>query len=256
MGDVVKQDVVKQEEKTSDGVSHAAAIKDAVGEWAARQLVTSGMRIGAGTGSTAESFIRALGRRIQAGALQDVLAVPTGFQSADLCRACGVPVRAFEDPEIDGRLDAAFDGADQIDPQGRLTKGGGAAQTMEKVVATAAARFVVMADSSKLTTALGRSFPIALELLAAAHLPVLRAVQALGGTASLRPAARKMGPVISDNGNLLLDVVFDDPIDPAEMEATLETIPGVLGCGLFTGEGYEFVIGYATDDIRHTRDTP
>jgi len=217
--------------------------KRAVGRAAVDQYVKSGMKIGMGTGSTAVWAIRRIGELLQTGELHDILGVPTSSQSEQECQSLGIPLRSMNDPEISGTLDVTFDGADEIDPDLALIKGGGAALLVEKVVAYASRTMVVVADSGKLVENLGLRFPVPVEVLPAARIPVLSSLVALGGKPEVRQAERKMGAVITDNGNLVVDVYFAEPFEPGEMERELSMIPGVLGNGVFSRIRPQVLIG-------------
>jgi ribose 5-phosphate isomerase A len=217
--------------------------KRAVGRAAVDRYVKSGMKIGMGTGSTAVWAIRRIGELLQTGELTGIVGVPTSSQSELECQSLGIPLRTMNDPEIAGSLDLTFDGADEIDPQLNLVKGGGAALLVEKIVAYASGRVVIVADSGKLVENLGIRFPVPLEVLPQARVPVLRALERLGGRPEVREAERKMGAVITDNGNIVVDVYFTDPFVPSEMERDLSAIPGVLGNGVFSRTRPDVLIG-------------
>lgn len=204
------------------------------GEHAA-DYVEDGMIVGLGTGSTAAHAIRALGERIDAGLT--VRGVPTSYQSRALARQVGVPLASLEDG-----VDIAIDGADQI-VDGTLVKGGGAAHAREKVVASAADRFVVVVDETKLATRLDHSVPI--EVLPAARPLVVRRLGALGGDPQLRAAERKEGPVVTDNGNLVLDCSFGEIQAPADLATDLDSIPGIVAHGLFIDMADAIIVGTA-----------
>jgi ribose 5-phosphate isomerase A len=208
--------------------------KKAVGEYAAERFIDSGMRVGLGTGSTAVHFIRRLGELIADGDISDIRGVSTSSQSLLEARAAGIGVFDLDDPAVDGELDIVVDGADEVDPQRNLTKGGGGALLMEKIVAHAARRVVIVCDEGKLVENLGIGFPIAVEIVREARLTASRAIQRLGGRPQLRLAQRKMGAVITDGGHMILDVAFERPFDPVAMEAEINAIPGVVENGLFT----------------------
>ncbi|MGL5065970.1 MAG: ribose-5-phosphate isomerase RpiA [Microcoleus sp.] len=204
-------------------------MKQLVG-FAAADRVQSGTIVGLGTGSTTAYTIQALGERLKSGQLKDIKGVPTSFQSEVLAKQYGVPLTTLD--EID-RIDIAIDGADEVDPHLNLIKGGGAAHTREKVVDYLAAQFIVVVDSSKVVDKLGSTFKVPVEVLPMAITPVTRAIEKLGGKPELRMGVKKAGPVITDQGNMVLDVKFDNLDNPGELEKTLNNIPGVLENGLF-----------------------
>jgi len=230
--------------KTSGG-SNAA--KRRAGESAAAE-VDEGDIVGLGTGSTAAYAIRQLGKRVDSGL--NVRGVPTSFASRELAVDCGVPRLDLSEAVGDDApgIDVAIDGADQVavvddgdDSPAALIKGGGAAHAREKLVDAAADRFLVVADPSKETETLDRSVPV--EVLPDARSPVAEAVRAAGGEPRLRRAERKDGPVVTDNGNLVLDCAFGVIADPASLATVLSTTPGVVEHGLFVGLADEIHIG-------------
>jgi ribose 5-phosphate isomerase A len=192
------------------------------------------MRVGLGTGSTAVHFIRRLGTLLAEGAVSDIRGVATSSQSLIEAQAAGIGVFSLDDPLIDGELDVVVDGADEVDRKRNLTKGGGGALLVEKIVAHAARKVVIVCDEGKIVDNLGITFPIAVEVVREGRLTASRTLERLGGKPVLRMAQRKMGAVITDGGHMILDVTFDRPFDPAKMEADINTIPGVVENGLFT----------------------
>jgi ribose 5-phosphate isomerase A len=209
------------------------AAKRRAGESAAA-AVADGMVVGLGTGSTAAHAIREIGRRVDAGL--DVRAVPTSFQSEQLAREVGIPLVTLSD----ATPDLAIDGADQF-AGGDLIKGGGAAHAREKVVDAAADRLLVVADPTKETDTLDAPVPV--EVLPDARPTVARAIEGQGGEPTLRAAERKDGPVVTDNGNLVLDCAFGTITDPAERARALAAVPGVVAHGLFVGLADEIHVG-------------
>jgi ribose 5-phosphate isomerase A len=219
-------------------------MKQQVGEAAAAK-VQSGSIVGLGTGSTAAFMIQALGDRLKSGDLKDIKGITTSFQGEVLAREYGIPLTSLN--EVD-HIDIAIDGADEVDPQKNLIKGGGAAHTQEKLVAAFSRQFIVIVDSSKLVDKLNLGFLLPVEVLPMALNPVSKAIEQLGGKPQLRMAVKKSGPVVTDQGNLILDVKFQNGIDnPAELEKTLNNIPGVLENGLFIGLTDLVLVGEVVD---------
>ena len=218
------------------------AQKRRAGERAA-DAVSDGDVVGLGTGSTAAAAIRALGRRVDSGL--DVRAIPTSHQSRTLAREAGIPLLTLEE----ATPDLAIDGADRIaipdhDGPPALIKGGGAAHAREKLVDSAAERFLVVADPTKLADRLDAAVPV--EVLPDAVPVVERRLSALGGDPTLRAAERKDGPVVTDNGNLVIDCAFGPIDDPDALAADLSALPGVLDHGMFVGLADAVYVG--TDD--------
>ncbi|GAB4301570.1 MAG: ribose-5-phosphate isomerase RpiA [Oscillatoriaceae cyanobacterium] len=218
-------------------------MKSMVGKAAADRVV-SGSIVGLGTGSTTAYAIEYIGKRLASGEIKDVKGVPTSFQAEVLAKQYGIPLATLDDVD---RIDVAIDGADEVDPNKNLIKGGGAAHTREKVVDALANQFIVVVDSSKLVDKLGSTFLLPVEVLPMAKTPVMRAIEKLGGKPQLRMGVKKAGPVITDQGNFVIDVKFDAIDNPAELEKTLNNIPGVLENGLFVGVTDVVLIGEIKD---------
>ena len=196
--------------------------------------IFSGMKIGLGTGSTALPAVKRLAERIADGTLKDIEAVPTSFQTANYCQDLDIPVYSLNDRDIGGALDLTIDGADEIDPDCNLIKGGGAALLREKITAYNSRRFVIVADESKAVSSVGTKFPLPVEIIGEARVSITKALEKLGAACTLREGVRKCGPVITDNGNQILDCVWKSPVDPSDMESKLKQIPGVVEVGFFT----------------------
>lgn len=209
-------------------------MKEMAGKGAVDALVKSGMKLGLGTGSTAIPAVRYIGALLREGKLRDIRAVPTSFQTSIECEKWGIPLFTLNSREINGALDLTIDGADEVDGQNYCIKGGGGALLTEKIVAYASAAYAIVVDETKLAEHLGLKFPLPLEVVPEARLPVSRALEAYGGEVILREGVRKAGPVITDHGNLLLDIRFRAPVDCCSLEAELNHIPGVVENGFFT----------------------
>lgn len=221
-------------------------------------------RIGLGTGTTAVWAIRRLAEYVADGRLEQLICVATSLGSQLEAQKLGLNVSDLNDPRVDGRVDFAFDGADQVSPEGYLVKGGGAAHTREKLVEHSAGRFVVLVDESKLVQCLGgdpaakpgektgqcrcadgpswngNAFAIPVEVIPGALVQVSAALTAFGARVAPREGKGKIGPVVSDNGLFIVDAVFPDGLaagsttDPVALEMAIKNLPGVLEVGLFT----------------------
>jgi ribose 5-phosphate isomerase A len=193
------------------------------------KLVKDGMVIGLGTGSTAALFIRELGNRIREEELT-VFGIPTSFEAKMLAMQYEIPLVTLDEYDVD----IAFDGADEVEEKTLfLIKGGGGCHTQEKIVDYNADEFVVLVDESKLVKKLGEKSPIPVEVIPSAYRVVMRALSNMGGEAVIRLGDRKRGPVITDNGNMIIDV-FMNIDDAIELEKEINNIPGVVENGIFT----------------------
>ncbi len=199
--------------------------KQAAGEKAA-QLVKNNMVIGLGTGSTTAYAIAELGKRVASGL--EILGVPTSYQSAFLAAENGIQLTTLDEHPV---LDIDIDGADQVANFAAI-KGGGAAHTREKIVAQSAKKFVVVVDESKVAEILNH--PVPLEVLPFARKLVVKQVAELGGKAVVRIGVNKDGPVISDNGNFILDADFGEINDPESLDKELSQCTGIVEHGIFT----------------------
>ena len=230
-------------------------IKAMTGAKAVDALVTSGMKVGLGTGSTAIHAVRRIGILIQAGTLKDILAVPTSFQTLIACEEWGIPLYSLNSREIGGTLDLTIDGADEVDTDNYCVKGGGGALLLEKIVAYASNSYAIVVDETKAVDNLGLSFPVPLEVVPEARLSVGLAAERMGAEVRLREAVRKAGPVITEHGNLLLDITFKAPVEQRLLERELKRIPGVVENGFFTCLPPHVFIGHAdgTLEVRPPR---
>jgi ribose 5-phosphate isomerase A len=189
--------------------------------------VTDGMKVGLGTGSTVYWTIVELGERAP-----DIICTATSVQTHELATSLGLRVIS---PDEIGSLDIAIDGADEVDPAFNLTKGGGAAHTREKIIASMSQRFIVVVDESKIVEALG-PFGTPLEVLDFAPGVVTSAVLALGAR-SVTTRERR-----SDNGNLVMDAQFGSIADPVALGAALSLVPGIVEHGIFPGAMVERIV--------------
>lgn len=218
------------------------AVKASVGK-AAAQLVGDGMLVGLGTGSTAAHFINHLIKRCREGL--EITAVATSDRSFHQAKAGGIQMRNIE--EITS-IDITFDGADEIDPNKNMIKGGGGALLREKIVASMSHEMVVMVDESKLVEALG-AFPLPVEIVSFAHRSTINKIQILGYDGALRKD-QDGDTYITDNGNYIFDIHNNGPIvNPREMHHTLIDIPGVVETGLFFNLAGRVIVGYSHGNV-------
>lgn len=194
----------------------------------AAEYVKDGDILGLGTGSTAHYFIEKVGMRIKEEQIK-VKGVPTSYQSLLLAKEWNIPITTLEEHEID----LAVDGADEIDPDLNLIKGGGAAHTLEKIIDYSAKQLIIIADETKYVKELG-NFPVPVEVIPEATRTAIGALEDMGAVCKIRMAERKDGPVITDNGNFVVDAKFEKIESPIHLEIDLNTIPGVVENGIFT----------------------
>ncbi|GJE56449.1 MULTISPECIES: ribose-5-phosphate isomerase RpiA [Methylobacterium] len=210
-------------------------------------LVADGMRLGIGTGSTANAFILLLGERVRAGL--DVIGVPTSEATRAACEAEGIRLGSLEEyPE----LDLTVDGADEIDANLRLIKGGGGALLREKIVAHASRRMVVIADAAKHVPVLG-AFPLPIEVnlfgFGATFKAIQKAVESAGcaGEMTLRKASGGQ-PYVTDGGHAIVDARLQAIPEPERLSAALWAVPGVVEHGLFLGLATAAILAEARGD--------
>ena len=193
------------------------------------EYVKDGMVLGVGSGTTITYFIEELGK-LKSKDLE-ILAVPSSYDTKFKLVEKGVKITTLKEHST---LDLTVDGADEIDPDLNLIKGGGGCLFLEKIVADAAKEFIVIADESKLVGRLGEKNPVPVEVYPFAFGHVVERIESIGGKPVLRVANKgKIGPVITDNGNFILDVKFHEIKDPKNLEKGLNVIPGVIENGLF-----------------------
>ncbi len=208
---------------------------------AAIKEVEDGMILGLGSGSTAALMIKSLGEELRLGKLRNIRGVPTSFQSEVLALELNIPLI---DLASVSQIDLAIDGADEVDPEFQLIKGGGACHVREKLVASKANKFLIVVDETKLVQKLNICFPLPVEVLPSAWKQVKDTISEMNGVSNLRMATKKAGPVVTDQGNLILDVLFKDGIkDPKGLEICINNIPGVLENGLFVDLTDKVLVG-------------
>jgi ribose 5-phosphate isomerase A len=208
--------------------------------------VNDGFIVGLGSGSTAAFAIEALGERVKLENLH-VMGIPTSYQAFLLAVECGIPITTLDEhPEVD----LTIDGADQVTPELYLIKGMGAALAREKIVAAASKLNIIIADEQKKVKLLGekgQSVPV--EVLPFAISLAKRKIMANGGKPVLREGKGKLGPTITDNGNVILDSYFGEIANPAELEVKVKMVPGVVETGFFVGLTDLVYIGTASGSV-------
>lgn len=221
-------------------------MKKAVAQAAVDQI-QNGMILGLGSGSTAALMIEALAIKIKSGEIKDVVGVTTSFQGEVLASELGIPLKSLSSVS---EIDLAIDGADEVNPKFQLIKGGGACHVQEKLVAALAKKFIVVVDSTKLVEKLNLDFKLPVEVLPSAWKQVQKTLINLGGEGNLRMAQKKAGPIVTDQGNLILDLTFRNGIDQPELlETQINNIPGVLENGLFVNLTDEVLVGKVESDV-------
>ncbi|HTI13405.1 MAG TPA: ribose-5-phosphate isomerase RpiA [Dictyobacter sp.] len=205
----------------------------------AAKLVENGMVIGLGTGSTSAYLVQAIAQRMRETGIRLVGAVPSSIATGELAASLDIPLTTLDEhPE----LDLYIDGADEIDPQLRLIKGAGGALLREKIVASSARRFVVIADISKKVELLGTHYPLPVEVVPLATTPVTRKLTALDAQVQLRHKNNQV--FVTDNHNYILDCTFPEGIhNPEQLNAQLHTIVGIVETGLFLNMTRQVIIG-------------
>ncbi len=203
--------------------------------------VRNGIVLGLGTGSTVAVFIKLLAKMVKDKGL-DIKCVATSYQSEHLAVDIGLNVLPLESFSC---IDLAVDGADEVDGRMALIKGGGAALTREKVVASMAKEYIVIVDYSKLSSRIGEKKPVPIEVLPYAWRYVMKRIEKINGKPSLRGGGKyKDGPILTDNGNFIIDAYFGVINGPEELEYRINSIAGVVECGLFVGLAKRIYVGY------------
>ncbi|RMG94203.1 MAG: ribose-5-phosphate isomerase RpiA [Chloroflexi bacterium] len=194
-------------------------------------FVRSEMVVGLGTGSTAVHAVRAIGRLLQEGQLQNIIAIPTSEATAAEARRWHIPLTSLDEHPV---VDLTIDGADEIDPTLNLIKGLGGALLREKIVAFSSRRLIIIADHTKAVSQLGTRAPVPVEVIPFARRPVTDYLSSLGTRVQLRMNPDGKTPFYTDEGNLILDCYFDNGIEnPTRLARALRARPGVVEHGLF-----------------------
>ncbi len=222
------------------------ALKQQAGEYAA-DLVESGMVIGLGTGSTAIFATRRIAQRLRSGDLRDIAAVPTSLATEAAAIELAIPLTTLAERP---RVDITIDGADEVDPDFNLIKGGGGAHLREKIVAQATERLVIVVDESKLSQQLGANWPVPVEVIPFNWESQAEYLRKLGGAPALRMAGEK--PFLTDQGNIILDCDFGPIADAAALDVRLNSRAGIVEHGLFIGMARD-VVAAGAGGLRHLR---
>ena len=212
------------------------------------EFVESGMIIGLGFGSTAIYAVREIARKLREGELNGILGVPTAIAVEREARELGIPVATLDDhPQVD----LTIDGADEVDPQLDLIKGGGGALVREKIVAQASRREIIVVDETKLSDHLGARFALPVEVLPFGWAPEAGYLESLGASVSLRSSPGGE-PEITDQGNWILDAEFGPIEDPRALSDQLDRRAAVVGHGLFLGLATDLIVA-GIDGVRHVK---
>jgi len=221
--------------------STAERAKREAGERAATK-VRSGMVVGLGTGSTAKFAVEALGQRLTRGDLNDIVGIPTSIKTRELAQRVGIPLTSLNDQPV---VDLTIDGADEVDPDGNLIKGGGGALLWEKIVATASRRLLIVVDESKLVARLGESFAVPVEVVTFGWRVHEAPLRDLGAEPTLRLDIAG-DPYRTDEGHYIIDCRFVNGIpDPRAVERAIRSRVGVVATGLFLDMAPDVIVGRA-----------
>jgi ribose 5-phosphate isomerase A len=211
----------------------------------AADMVESGMVVGLGTGSTTQFALERLAERIRSGGLTDIRGIPSSLHTSEAAKSLGIPLTDFD---AEALIDITVDGADEVDPELNLIKGGGGALLREKVLAQASRRNVIIVDESKLSPCLGTKWALPVEVVPFARAAEERFLQSIGAAPALRMKDGR--PAVTDQGNLLLDAQFGRMPDPGAVADRLNERAGIVEHGLFIGLAHDVVVA-GKDGIRH-----
>ncbi|NIP39488.1 MAG: ribose 5-phosphate isomerase A [Candidatus Dadabacteria bacterium] len=208
--------------------------------------IESGMVLGLGTGSTANFAIRQISRLLKEGSLRDVVGIPSSNQTQELARELGIPLMTFEQKS---EIDLNIDGADEVDPDLNLIKGGGGALLREKIIAQASKRNIIVVDEQKLSDKLGTKWAVPVQIMEFAYSPIAKYIEGLGAKVNLRKNQdRKIFK--TDQGNIIIDCNFGQIENVAELDQALNIKAGIVEHGLFIGIADEVIVGRA-DTVEH-----
>ena len=220
-------------------MSASAASKRKAAERAVKHI-ENGMILGLGSGTTVSFAIKQIGDLIAEDKLYDIMGVPTSIQTAFEAIKAKIPLTTLDEYP---QLDLGIDGADQLDVKLNAIKGGGGALMREKIVAAACKEYILIADDTKLTDVLGNGRVVPIEIHPFGVTPALKAVEKLGAKVSLRLSSGKLGPLVTDNGNYIIDADFGAIQDPWWLNRELHAIPGVIETGMFLGYAHLAYVG-------------
>ncbi len=235
---------------TSSSVDPHAQLKQEAAEYAV-QFVHSGMIVGLGTGSTAIFATRKIGELLRSGALRDITGFATSKATLDEAMHLGIPILPDSLPK---KIDVTIDGADEVDPQFNLIKGGGGALFREKIVAQASDREIIVVDESKLSPCLGTRFALPVEVSRFGWESQMRYLESLGARAVIRNN-KDGSQYVTDSGNMIVDCNFGPIGDVYELARKLESRAGIIEHGLFLNIATDVIVA-ATEGVRHLKRTP
>lgn len=212
------------------------------------EFIKDNMVLGIGSGSTVVYAVDRIVQRVKAEKL-NLICIPTSFQALQLITDGGLILGNLSTNPI---IDVDIDGADEVDEKLNLIKGGGGCQTQEKIIASNAKKVVIVADYRKDSKNLGDQWKkgIPIEVIPIAYVPIMKKMEYIGGKPSLRMGKSKAGPVISDNGNFIIDVDFGIIKDPSHLESQLKNIPGIVETGLFINMAIKAFFGQADGTVK------
>ncbi|MFP4143098.1 MAG: ribose-5-phosphate isomerase RpiA [Thermoplasmata archaeon] len=205
--------------------------------WRAAEYVEDGMTVGLGTGSTAKYAIEKISERIEEEGLE-IVGIPTSIQTKKRAEEAGIEIVELDKAD---KIDLTIDGADEVDPDKNLIKGGGGALLREKIVAHNSQKYIVVVDPSKMVDALGKTFDLPVEILSLWQDAIAEQVEALGCDAEIRQRSNDIYE--TDNGNNILDCDFGVIDEPEKLTQKLNSVPGVIENGLFLGTSDIIIIG-------------